>query len=51
MAERGFNHRTQSAIQFRQSNWWIWLLLTVMLAAGMAWHLYGTWTALNDVVR
>ena len=51
MAQHGFNHRTRTVIQFRQSNWWIWLLLTLVLAACMAYHLHGTWVALNNIVN
>jgi hypothetical protein len=51
MARRGFNHRTQTTIQFHQSKWWIWLILMSILATGVAIHLHGTWVSLNNIAR
>jgi hypothetical protein len=51
MAMHGYNHRTQTAIEFHRSRWWIWLLLTLILAAGVAFHLHSTWVSLNSMVR
>ena len=51
MARHGFNHRTQTTIQFHQSKWWIWLILISILATGVAIHLHGTWVSLNNIAR
>jgi hypothetical protein len=51
MAMHGYNHRTQTAIEFHQSRWWIWLMLTLVLVAGVAFHLHSTWVSLNGMVR
>jgi len=51
MAMHGYNHRTQTAIEFHRSRWWFWLLLTLGLAAGVAFHLYSTWASLSNTVQ
>ena len=51
MAMHGYNHRTQTAIEFHQSRWWIWLALTLVLAVGVGVHLHSTWVSLNSIVR
>ena len=51
MARRGFNHRTQTTIEFHRSKWWIWLILISILAMAVAIHLHGTWISLNSLAR
>lgn len=51
MAMHGYNHRTQTVIDFHRSRWWIWLVLTLVLVAGVAFHLHNTWISLNSIVR
>ena len=51
MAMHGYNHRTQTAIEFHRSNWRIWLLLTLALAVAAGLHLHSTWVSLNGIVR
>ena len=51
MAMHGYNHRTQTAVEFHRSHWWIWLILTLGLAVGVGLHLHSTWTSLNGMVR
>ena len=51
MAMHGYNHRTQTAIEFRPSRWRIWLMLTLALAVAVAIHLHGTWISLNGMAR
>jgi hypothetical protein len=51
MAMYGYNHRTQTAIEFRSSRWRIWLMLTLALTVAVAIHLHGTWISLNGMAR
>jgi hypothetical protein len=50
MATHGFNQRTRTAIEFHQSQWWIWLLLTAVVFVAVASHLHGTWVSLNQIL-
>lgn len=50
MATHGMNHRTQTAIDFHRSRWWLGLLLTSVLAAGMAARLHGVWISISSTV-
>lgn len=51
MASHGYNQRTRTAIEFRRSHWWIWLLLTLILATVVAIHFHDTWVTLNNIVN
>lgn len=51
MAMHGYNHRTRTAIEFRQSRWWIWLVLTFGVAVAVAMHLHDTWVSLNSMAQ
>lgn len=51
MAMHGYNHRTHTAVEFHQSRWWIWLLLTLGLVAAVALHSHSTWASLNSMVH
>jgi hypothetical protein len=51
MAMHGYNHRTQTAVEFHQSRWWIWLVLTLVLAVGVVMHLHSTWASLNSMAQ
>lgn len=46
----GYNHRTNSAVRFRGSPGWIWLILALGFAAALAFHLHQLWTSLNAIV-
>ncbi len=51
MTRHGFNHRTQTTIEFHRSKWWIWLILTSIIAIAVAVHLHSTWISLHTLAR